>query len=569
MGEQPADITEIIHRIELTPSEQAEEFRRAEIFLLRDTIKDRVRKILGIIETTPVKSRFRLVIEKIGITPETPPDSHFTEIPADIPKRALFVSGKAYLPIPVCPKKEETVENPEFEWQILEISFSFYRKSFRDAPIVLVSFDTNSRTSSFLKPIGLRVAERGEALKILRKDVYERVPEETFYEFKDEFESIYIRWIRDEVQRIIDTGELEGIVKAIESRILNTSIGLSSSWFDLRIVSTNNDADQELIKTLRRPSGEACVSSFQSWVGHEAQQGWLKLCRLESYARDYVDREMDFLAQYGDEISDAIGEVDHVLILGIGNFIKEERLLGRLLLKQKKDKKSLTVHGVDINPEFQQFAFHGMDNLRKNSPSIELKYKGHISLFSKIPDITDYIRLRHSNGAPRIASVILGNTFGNFSKFEDMWSSFTEGMKTGDILVISGDVVSQSLPEEERNARIKHILARYESPEWREWVLHPLYRAFGQDYKKFISPNNVKIAWDDTIYGVVITYTFPERIDNQRGMSFNAGEVVELFRSKKIDPARFTAEAGRNGFRIKQSAMNPDNSFGCFILEKV
>jgi uncharacterized SAM-dependent methyltransferase len=524
-----------------------------------DRIAKQAKKALDMLESTDIKAKVEIEITKIGIVPEGPPDERFNHLPEDIVKGDIFASGRMRVPIPVCSKNDANPD--ELNWKMLEIGFSFYRSRRMDRPKIIFSIFPYEQTSGFLKPSTERVAERQAGFERLRKYIFRgKIPIETFIGLKEKFEPIFERWLRDHVQKMVDTGEFSKIVGAVEAE---KTLFKGS---DLKIDSVLNGVDDKLRETLKSPSGNICVPSYQSWAGTEAQQGWLKLCQLPSYAEDYFKKEIDFLTQNGERISQAAGDPDHILFFGIGNFEKEAFLL-KMMLGARSDKE-VTVHGIDIGTEFHLCAFKGMADIRKETGK-PVKYRGHIALFESAPDIADYIHDTHRENETKILRICLGNTFGNFSKDENPWEDLAGSMKKGERLLISADIVQRHPSEEIRKAKIEGVLARYQSREWKQWVLNPLYRAVGLNNRWIISPDNVEIAWDEATHGVVFKYRFPEKVVITDDLKFAKDEVIELHRSRKIDPDRLNMEAGRNGFEVKDLISNEAGNFGYFLLEKL
>jgi hypothetical protein len=540
--------------LKMSPEDHSDVDRDAKGFLPLEIIAERGKRALDVIESTDVREMAAIRITKMGLVPNTPPEGRFTEIPEDITPGDLFVSGTMLAPIPVCAADG-------INWQRMEIGFSFYRNSRMGRPKVIFSLFPSERTSNFLRPINERVAERQRGFEVIMRGVFNRkIPTETFFGLKEKIEPIYERWVREKVQEMIDRGEYSGIVSAVEGEK-----GLFAGS-DLKIDSVLKDVDASLKETLRGPTGGIEVPSYQSWAGTEAQEGWLRLCRLPSYADDYMKKEKAFLDANSDRIIEAAGDPDHILLFGIGNFEKEAELLKKFLNRQNE--KDLTVHGIDVGTEFHLCAFKAMADIRKEMAK-PVKYRGHIALFACAPAISDYINKTSPEKDPTVLRICLGNTFGNFSKDENPWDNLAGNMKKGDRLLISADTVQRGPSEEERKAKIDWILSRYQSREWREWAMNPLYRAFGKDHRWLLSSDNLTISWDETIHGVVFRYRFPEAVDNRQGMCFSKDEEIELHRSRKIDPDRFVREAGRNGFTIREQILNEAGDFGYYILEKL
>lgn len=544
------DGVDSVERLQLhkTPLDETETQHQVELLMLPDVIKKRMQMILDAMHTRIIRTKAEITIQKIGVVPEARPDGN--EIPSDIPKGALFVFGEAWLPVPICTERDE---NPDgFTWRLLlRTSFSFYRPTRSSRPHIIISPYVYEQSSAFLNSIKQRVADRRQALMQLRTGPYaSAIADEIFYPLKDLLEPLYLQWISDTVQEIIDARELKGIVETVENE--RTLFSLS----DLSVDTTEAMMDEKLYRKLRERS--PVIPSCQNYVGRDAQTGWLNLCKMPSY--NLAAREMDFLAQHADQIVAEIDEADNILIFGLGNFEKELLLLEKLL--EKKGDRKTTVHGIDVGPEFHLRAFKGMKAIQQTKTQELVRYRGHLALFENASEINEHIRKRSKSGA-RTLRVSLGNTFGNF---ENPWDVYTQGMEKGDILLITSDTLPspQDLSREDRRARIKDIVARYKIPEWREWVLNPLYRV---GFRGRVFADKVKVEWDEKNNRVVFTYPGP--IDNGSGIEFGLTESIELYRSGKIDCAGFALEAKRNGFTIRKRLKNEEDDFGCVILEKL
>lgn len=533
-----------------TPEDKTDIKRDAKAYLPLQVIADCSKRALDVINyDTNVRSKARIVITEIGVVPNIPPDSRFAEIPEDIPKEALFVCGKMLAPIPVCPG---SLASPErLEWKLLQLDFSYYRTGPGDKPKIITSLFPYEKSSNFLKAESERIAERQKGFERLRRGTYgRRIPNETFHGLKEKFELVFERWIIEHVQRLIDEGDLSEIASAVE----NERSLFSSADLRIDTEATTNIMDQNLEKTLRKPT-PMHIPSSQCYVGEKAQAGWLKLCNAPAY--DLSNREMEFLSDRVVKIAEAVGSVDQVIIFGLGNAKKEMKLIEEILKNYQKG--TLRVHGIDVGSKFHLHALERMKNIRTETKK-PVKYRGYVALFEKASEITERIRTRPSSDS-RFLRVSFGNTFGNF---DDAWSVFTEDMKKGDALVITSDIVP-SRQDPTRESKIDEIVARYEIPQWREWVLNPLYRAgfMGQ-----VSPDNVKVMWNDTTSAIEFTYQFTESVDNGKGIQFGQGDQIKLYSSRKIELEQFEREAIRSSFVITEKFENDDGDFGCFVLEK-
>lgn len=558
---KPIDSGDIpVIRIEKTHGDVEEIQRLTRRLLMPEDIASRMDEILYLMEKGPldVKKMFKITMNiKTGIVPDKPPE-RFKAIPDDITSGVPFVSGEALLPIPIC----KSHSGGGFTWQLLRTSFSFYKEEGKQK--ILIPFYVYEQSSDSLKPRTDRISERQTALEKIRTRCYgEAITSEIFYPLKDKLEPIFLRWINEKVQEMIDTGELRRIFETIEKH---------KEWFahsDLQIDAdaTGIEMNKKLDERLRRPS-PIRMPSCQLYVGKSAQDGWLELCKTPSY--DLAGREREFIEHNIDSIVKAIPSIDHVMIFGLGDAEKEKFLLEKLL--EKQGNKKMNVHGIDVGSEFHLRAFEGMQAIQAQQIQAQkqpVRYRGYIALFESAAKIAKHIRersRRRAKSIPKTLRVSLGNTFGNF---DDQWSVFAKGMETGDMLMITSDIIPEG-SSVERGEKIKNILTRYEIPEWKKWVLHPLYRAGFSSAQ--ISPDNVKVEWDEESSGIIFTYTFTTPttpVGNSRGRSFGPGDSIKLYRSKKIVPTRFACEAEGNGFKIKKCLADENGDFGCFILEKV
>ncbi|MBU0667786.1 L-histidine N(alpha)-methyltransferase [Patescibacteria group bacterium] len=547
--------------LDLTSEDVTDVRRDAATYLPLDVISKRARMALeAIIFSSKVRSMARIEITEIGVVPDVPPDNRFKEIPEDIPKGALFVCGKMLAPIPMC---KTNIKNPEDEkkdedgkkdkdlgWKLLHLDFSYYRTGPGNKPKIIISVFPYKRSSDFLKPENERIAERQKGFERLRRGTYGRkIPNETFHGLKEEFEPIFERWIIEHVQRMIDEGDLKDIAGAVE----NEKSLFSGADLQIDATATTAVMDADLKKELQM-AAPVHISSSQCYVGEQAQSGWLRLCNAPSY--DLTGREQEFLSKHARKIAEEAGQVDHAIIFGVGDAKKETLFIKELL--EGNQNREMRVHGIDVGSKFHLHALEGMKTIRTETEK-NIKYRGYVALFEKAFEITDGIRMR-STGNPKFLRVSFGNTFGNF---DDAWSVFTKGMRKGDVLVITSDIVP-SRQDPARESRINEIVARYRIHQWKEWVLNPLYRA---GFLRLVSPDNVEVTWNEARSAIEFTYKFTEGVDYGAG-KFGAGDQIRLYLSRKIEIEQFEREATRSGFVIKSNIQNDAGDFGCFVLEK-
>jgi len=555
-------------RVELSPGEKEDIRNEARKFIDLDRIKRTGQRALDIIEwNTNVRDITDITVTKIGVVPSKPPNSHLGEaLPADIKEGDLFVSGRMVVPIPVCEPGQDEKSNdengdPPPTWKPLEVGFSLYRKQSNAKPQIIFAIWPYKQSSEFLKPRMERVAERQEGFRWLTRHVYHnKIPAETFHGLKEKLEPIYERWLWEHVQKMVDKGEFKRIVEAVEK---DKSL-FRHSDIQIDTHATEDSMDTQLNETLRTPTPFS-IPSAQVYVGEDAQAGWLNLCRAPSYSLS--SREMDLLRQNADKISEATADTRHVMMFGLGDAEKERFLIGRILEKRCPDSGTLDVHGIDVGLHFHQNALEGMKEVRDRTGK-DVGYRGHVDLFENAEKIGADMRTSPDGSKDSTLRFTLGNTFCNF---DDPWAVFAAGMVKGDKLMITSDIIPspENLGEEEkqqRDEKIRQIVARYDIPEWKEWVLSPLYRA---GFRGRIFHDNVKVEWDEARRAIVFTYKFTNPVDNGNGIRFDSGEEIRLYMSKKLDQRRFEKEAGNKGFKINELLKNDSGDFGCFILEKV
>ncbi len=552
-----------------TPQDEARILRDASMLLPLEVVEEITRKALIQIGLRPVSSQVNITITKIGVVPDTPPkfqdvppDKRITEIPKDIPKGALFASGTMKVPVPVCEKDETGKE--EISWKSWTLGYSFYRTSRMEEVKIILAIFPYDRSSEFLQPESVRVSERQTGFDNMRAIAYKnKISGETFNGMKEKFEDIYKGWLQKYIQEMLDSGELSKIIESVE----NEKALFRQS--DLRIdpAATEASMNRKLSECLRKPS-PVLIPSSQSYVGEEAQTGWLNLCRAPGYG--LASRELDLLKQNADKIIAEVGPVENVMVFGLGDSIKESEIVKKLLESRDKDSKPLNLHGIDVGMKFHLNALQAMKNIRGETGK-NVAYRGHVALFESSPAIASSIH-RTADSNDRTLRVSLGNTFCNF---DDPWSVFARGMKSGDMLMFTSESIPSAenlTPEEkaQREEKIAEIVKRYQIPEWKEFVLNPLYR---MGFRGRVHANNVEVRWDEASNAVVFQYKFTSHVDNgnvedSKKVHFSPGEEIRLYMSKKIDPSRFSSEAMRNGLRIKQILKSDSGDTGCFILEK-
>jgi len=543
--------------LEMTAEDRQAIENIADRFSLFEKIAYFSKRAMDLIESTFVKAKAKINITKIGVVPEEPTDERFSEIPADIPKQAIFASGTMLAPLPVC-GNEKGQTDPD--WKCLKIGFSFYRRSQMERPKIITSIFPYNRTSDFLKPIPERVAERQRAFERLMSFLYGgKIPTETFNGIKEEVEPIIERWIREAVQEKLDKGEFKVIADAGEK---DTGI-FKNSDIQVDPDATQAYMDGQLTETLRKPS-PIHIPSYQCYVGTEAQEGWLNLCRTPSYA--LASREMDLLSRNAEQITEEIGPVGHIIMFGLGDAEKESYLIRKLLEKRDQEAPPLDIHGIDVGMKFHLNGLLEMKKLRQETGKA-ISYRGHAALFENAAKIAGSMT-RETESDRRTLRFTLGNTFCNF---DDPWDVFAPAMKQGDVLMLTTDIIQPAgstdpAIRKQREDNIAAIVARYNIPQWKEWVMNSFYRA--NFWRGRVFPENVEVKWDDANSAVVLMYKFTESVQNDRGIKFGAGDEVRLYMSKKFDSDRLEREAERKDLRIKKILKNQTEDFGCFILEK-
>ncbi len=286
------------------------------------------------------------------------------------------------------------------------------------------------------------------------------------------------------------------------------------------------------------------IADSKLWYLTEKQsQGYLNITHNHDYQENIVKKETNLLLKSFPKISDLIyGKSFNLLDLGCGDGEK-----AILFIENLNKICELRYCPIDISSYMVKKASESIRGSGLADKILEMKW--NVSDFENLNNVTPLFRDKNFNNH---LLILLGNTLGNFD-MHSMLHGIKQGMKKGDILVISNGII-------EKNINPALILETYNTSVVNEWLSQVV---------KSIGFKDSEIEFKTIFRNSRIEEFYIVKVDKKikalgQEISFLEGDEILVAVSNKYTPEHLQEEINFY-FPENEIILNEDKSYAVII----
>jgi len=288
------------------------------------------------------------------------------------------------------------------------------------------------------------------------------------------------------------------------------------------------------------------IADSKLWyLSPKQSQGYLDITHTQEYEENVVKKEINLLNKILPKLSDSISNKSfNLLDLGCGDGNK-----AALFIQKLSGVTELRYCPIDISSYMVQTAAKNIRNSGLSEKVIEMKW--NVSDFENLVNVTPLFREGEFSNH---ILMLLGNTLGNFN-IRTILHGVKQGMKAGDILVISNGVVEKDVDPE-------IVVKAYNNETINEW-LSQVPKSVGLEDSDIEFHTIFRNSRVEEFYKVKTNKTVKAL---GQEISFKEGDEILVAISNKYTPEGLEQEIGFH-FKESEILLNEDRSYAVVIVK--